>query len=69
MDTSELLAVLERYPELKAGFPDHLDELFRIAKRIVVMERTPPRAPDLPAHAPEWEHDYWHRRAAREAGR
>ena len=41
MDTSELMAVLERYPELLAGLPDHVDELVRIAERIVATENEP----------------------------
>jgi hypothetical protein len=65
MDGSELLAVLERYPELQAGLPGHLDELVRITERIVEMEKRPFRIPELPAGAPEWERAYWERRRAR----
>jgi hypothetical protein len=67
MDMSELAAVLERYPELQAGLPDHLDELTRIAARILEFEARPVQAPELPADAPAWERDYWQRWVARSA--
>jgi hypothetical protein len=59
------VAVLDRYPELKAGLPDHVDELLRIAQRIVAMETTPDVIPNLPAAATAWEKAYWARRAER----
>lgn len=65
MDTSELMAVLERYPEFLAGLPDHVDELVRIAERIVATENEPVVVPALPDDAPDWERAYWARRAAR----
>ena len=65
MDTSELMVVLARYPELRAGLPDHLEELDEISKQIVEMENEPVVVPALPDDAPDWERAYWARRAAR----
>jgi hypothetical protein len=48
-----------------AGLPEHVDELIRIAERIVEMENRPSRIPELPADAPDWERAYWKRRRAR----
>ena len=68
MDRAELRAVLERYPFLWGGLAEHREEALRIAERLLVMERTPVVAPELPADAPAWEVDYWRRRAARMIG-
>lgn len=65
MDNDEFWAVLERYPQFKAGLPHDLDEVLRISERIVRMENEPDLVPVLPADAPEWEKAYWARRAAR----
>jgi hypothetical protein len=51
VDASEFAAVLERYPELQAGLPEHVDELFRIAERIVELESRPVLVPYLPPDA------------------
>jgi hypothetical protein len=53
------------HPELAAGLAEHADEVTRICGRIVEMETTPRRPPVLPADAPQWERDYWRRRAER----
>jgi hypothetical protein len=58
----EVQSVLDRYPELAAGLPEHADEVVRIAARIVAMEANPPGPPSLPADAPQWERDFWARR-------
>ena len=45
MTRDALRAVLTRYPELQAGLPDHIDELVRIAARILEAESQPAPAP------------------------
>ena len=65
MDRAELLAVIAKYPSLADLLPDHATEVFRLAERIVRMENEPDLIPLLPASAPQWEHAYWARRAAR----
>jgi hypothetical protein len=66
MSGDEFRAVLARYPELMAGLPKHLDEVVRIAARSLELENNPPRRPPvLPPDAPEWERDFWRRRAER----
>lgn len=42
MNARDLRTVLDRYPELKAGVPEHLDEVIRIAARILKAEPTEP---------------------------
>ena len=42
MNAHELRAVLDRYPELAEGLPEHLGELVRIARRILAHEPAPP---------------------------
>ncbi len=37
--------MLDRYPELEAGLPEHLDEVLRIAARCLEAEQRPPRPP------------------------
>jgi hypothetical protein len=39
----EFRDVLARYPELGAGLADHLDEVMRIARRILKLEAHPRR--------------------------
>jgi len=48
-----------------AALRDHVDELARIAERILEMENRPPRIPELSDGAPEWERAYWEGRRAR----
>ncbi len=62
LDRDELGEVLARYPELRAGLPDHADEVVRIASRILQLEASPPTRPALPPDAPNWEKNYWDRR-------
>ncbi len=62
MTGEEFADVLARHPELRAGLPEHADEVARIASRIIFMEANPPTAPDLPDSAPAWERDYWRKR-------
>lgn len=61
MSKRELARVLALCPELAAGYPEHADEVVRIAARIVELERNPTPAPTLPADAPAWEREYWRR--------
>ncbi len=63
LDRDELGEVLARYPELRAGLPDHADEVVRIASRILQLEASPPTRPALPPDAPAWEIAYWARKA------
>jgi hypothetical protein len=64
LSDSQLGDVLGRYPELAAGVPAHLDEVLRIAVRVLEAEAAQPRpVPELPADAPEWERDYWRHRS------
>jgi hypothetical protein len=62
---AQLRQVLARDPELAAGLPEHLDEVVRICGRIIEMETTPRRPPVPPPDAPQWERNYWRRRAER----
>jgi hypothetical protein len=39
MTRAELRAVLDRYPELRSGLPQHIDDVVRIAARILEVER------------------------------
>jgi hypothetical protein len=41
----DLRAVIARYPELRSGLVDHLDEVVRIATRIVEAEQRPAPEP------------------------
>ena len=41
----------------------HMDEVVRIAERILEAESRPAAAPELPAGVPAWELDYWRRRS------
>ena len=66
MTLDELFDAIARYPFLLDGLPDHADEVVRIAARLVVEEQTPIVAPDLPDSAPQWENDFWARRAERQ---
>jgi hypothetical protein len=43
MTGDEVRAVLDRHPELWAGVPDHLDEVIRIAGRILQLEQHAPQ--------------------------
>ena len=43
MTEDDLRGVLARYPELHAGVHDHLDEVVRIAARILETEQRPPQ--------------------------
>lgn len=41
MNPAEFLGVLDRYPDLLAGLPEHLGEVVRIARRILDIEASP----------------------------
>jgi hypothetical protein len=56
----QILTVIVRHPELRAGLAEHADEAVRIARRIVEADAAQPRpAPDLPPDATAWERTYW----------
>jgi hypothetical protein len=64
----DLRDVLNRHLELRSGLPEHVDEVIRLAARILDAERHPPSPPELPPALPAWEIAYWAQRSSRGAG-
>jgi hypothetical protein len=52
MTAAELRAVLDRYPELRSGLPEHINAVVRIAGRILDSEQHSPQRPELSPEAP-----------------
>ena len=65
MTRDEFIDVVTRYPELRGTLNDWPDETWEWAKAVLELERLPTVAPELPAHAPQREGDYWERRRDR----